>query len=76
MVRGCEYSKWFQGELRDLEEKYKNKIIEDVNRSDDTVTLFAEFREFKIYEKVYAHCSLFTHCDAAILDRYLIEMED
>lgn len=62
-----------ENEIADLKHQFKEQIHSDLPSEYQIKKVFYDLGEFDLYEKVYGHCSSYTHCDAGTLDMFLDE---
>lgn len=58
-------------EAEELKRHFEGQIHNDANLGYSIKDLCVEPDDINLYEMVYAHCNLYTHCDAATLDVYI-----
>lgn len=63
-------------EAEDLQTQFKSQIHDDASPTYNAKELFVEPDDINLYEMVYSHCNLYTHCDASSLDVYIETKSD
>jgi uncharacterized protein DUF5677 len=64
-----------ENEIENLKAHFKEQIQSDLPSEYQIKKVFYDLGEFDLYEKVYGHCSSYTHCDVGTLDMFLDETE-